>query len=186
MCTCARVNPKLKVLCRDISTLTCLEWGDSSLQLQLSRLADCLPNLSVYVFHSCSSEMEQSPPPEKVDSSYCLLAIARSIAKGLHPNMVYSDSDYLNNAKAELRKLLKQGSVDIATYTSEPPLPLHDACTSSLISPLHDACTSSLVSPLHDACTSSLISPLHDACTSSLISPLHDALALGPSSKKYI
>lgn len=40
-----------------------------------------------------------------------LLCIAGRIAEGLHPCMVYPDTDYLNNVKAELRKLLKQGLV---------------------------------------------------------------------------
>lgn len=62
-----------------------------------------------------SSEMELSPPPEKLavastdGGSDSVLCIARRIAGGLHPCMVYSDTDYLNNVKAELRKLLKQG-----------------------------------------------------------------------------
>ena len=53
--------------------------------------------------------MEMSP--EKQDSSEdgdSVLAIARRIAGGLHPRMVYSDSDYLGSTKSELRKLLKQ------------------------------------------------------------------------------
>lgn len=45
------------------------------------------------------------------DEDDTVLAIARRISQGLHPHMVYSDSDYLNNTKSELRKLLKQGSV---------------------------------------------------------------------------
>ena len=55
--------------------------------------------------------MELSPTQsEQGAEGDSLLSIARRIAKGLHPCMVYSDTDYLNTVKAELRKLLKQGS----------------------------------------------------------------------------
>jgi hypothetical protein len=56
------------------------------------------------------SEMEMSPDKQTstVDGD-SVRAIARRIAGGLHPRMVYPDSDYLRNTKAELRKLLKQG-----------------------------------------------------------------------------
>jgi hypothetical protein len=60
-----------------------------------------------------SSEMELSPPPAQSEDGAegdSLLCIARRIAEGLHPCMVYSDTDYLHNVKAELRKLMKQGS----------------------------------------------------------------------------
>ena len=61
-----------------------------------------------------SSEMEMSPPADQQQAtsadSDTILSIARRIAEGLHPRMVYSDTDYLNNVKSELRKLLKQGS----------------------------------------------------------------------------
>ena len=58
----------------------------------------------------CSSEMELSPDKQtsSVDGD-SVLAIAHRIASGLHPRMVYSESDYLSTTKAELRKLLKQG-----------------------------------------------------------------------------
>ena len=56
-----------------------------------------------------------SPPPDQQTATASdgdsILSIARRIADGLHPCMVYSDSDYLNNTKSELRKLLKQRSV---------------------------------------------------------------------------
>ena len=52
-----------------------------------------------------SNEMELSP--EQADS-VPILDVARRIAEGLHPRMVYPDSNYLEATKAELRKLLKQ------------------------------------------------------------------------------
>lgn len=56
--------------------------------------------------------MELSPDkPGALSGDDSLLCIAGRIAEGLHPSMVYSDTDYLNTVKAELRKLLKQGSV---------------------------------------------------------------------------
>ena len=66
-------------------------------------------SLSEVLLHS--SEMELSPAQsEQGAEGDSFLSIARRIAKGLHPCMVYSDTDYLNTVKAELRKLLKQGS----------------------------------------------------------------------------
>ena len=63
-----------------------------------------------------SSEMELSPDkPGAVSDDDSLLCIAGRIAEGLHPCMVYPDTDYLSTVKAELRKLLKQGSVCMFT-----------------------------------------------------------------------
>ena len=72
----------------------------------------------MHVCVPCSSEMELSPPPDKQDplEEDSILAIATRIAEGLHPRMIFSDSDYLNNTKAELRKLLKQGLVSMCVY----------------------------------------------------------------------
>ena len=65
--------------------------------------------VQMFLYHH-SSEMELSPAQsEQRAEGDSLLSIARRIAEGLHPCMVYSDTDYLNNVKAELRKLLKQG-----------------------------------------------------------------------------
>ncbi|CAI8027520.1 hypothetical protein GBAR_LOCUS15734, partial [Geodia barretti] len=56
------------------------------------------------------SEMDTSPDKQtSTMDGESVRAIARRITGGLHPRMVYPDSDYLTNTKAELRKLLKQG-----------------------------------------------------------------------------
>ena len=72
---------------------------------------NAIGNICLSCTHTHSNEMECSPLPLPIISLAAripLREIAQRLADSLHPDELFPESNYLQNVKAELRKLMKQ------------------------------------------------------------------------------